>query len=299
MKIPVLVLFGPTASGKTDILKKLFNKGGAEIISADSMQVYRGMDIGTAKPSPEERARLPHHLIDIRDPDEQFNAGDFVRLAEEACIAAAGRGALPVVSGGTGFYLKNLVLGLSEAPPSDGSIRRELKEELKNKGAAVLMQELAAADPVSAGRIHINDVYRLLRALEVYRLSGRALSSYASAWNPHAGAGEDKRNFSFRLIGLRRNREELYRRIEERTAAMFGSGLPAEVRRLFEAGYTPDCPGLRAIGYREFFVEDSSSWRLSEDLAGVQALVARNSRRYAKRQITFFSSLPSVEWIDL
>ena len=302
---PVLILFGPTASGKTALLEELFGRGGstqAEIISADSMQVYRGMDIGTAKPSPEERTKIPHHLIDIRNPDEQFNAGEFARLAEEACAAAAGRGALPVVSGGTGFYLKNLALGPSEAPPSDSEIRRQLKNELAAKGSSSLMDELIQADPVSAGRIHINDEYRLLRALEVYRLSGRQLSSFASPWNkaidgPSCGSSSS-RPFRFILVGLRRSREELYRRINERTAAMFRAGLPGEVKRLFEAGYTPADPGLRAIGYREFFVEEENAWRLSEDLAGVEALVAQNSRRYAKRQITFFASLPGVNWID-
>ena len=305
MKIQVLVLFGPTASGKTALLQKLFDntEGKFEIISADSMQVYRGLDIGTAKPSREERSRIPHHLIDIKDPNEQFNAGDFVRLAEKACLEAAGRGALPVVSGGTGFYLKNLVLGLGEAPPSDELIRRELKEQLGSRGAASLMEELSRFDPVSAGRIHINDEYRLLRALEVYRLTGRPLSSFASF-----SAAQAERPFRFSLFGLRRNREELYRRINERTAAMFRAGLADEVRRLFQAAYTPADPGLRAIGYREFFVEDpeqagsegaAGAWRLSEDLAGVQALVAQNSRRYAKRQLTFFASLPGVDWIDL
>jgi len=306
LKQPVLILFGPTASGKTALLERLFgsagsmraeNKFSVEIISADSMQVYRGMDIGTAKPSPEERAKIPHHLIDIRNPDEQFNAGEFTRLAEEACAAAAARGALPVVSGGTGFYLKNLTLGLSETPPVDREIRRLLKNELAAKGAASLMEELAGADPVSAGRIHINDEYRLLRALEVYRLSGRPLSSFASPWNKAAGCPE--RPFRFLLVGLRRDREELYRRINERTAAMFRAGLADEVKRLYEAGYTPTDPGLRAIGYREFFVQDANNvWRLSEDLAGVEALVAQNSRRYAKRQITFFASLPAVNWLD-
>ena len=265
------------------------------------MQVYRGMDIGTAKPSHEERARIPHHLIDIRDPKEQFNAGEFVRLAEDACLSAAGRGGLPVVSGGTGFYIKNLVMGLSEAPPSDQKIRRELKEELANRGSFALMEELTKADPVSAGRIHINDEYRLLRALEVYRFAGRPLSSYASPWTAAGESQAALRPFRFLLAGLRRNREALYRRINERTAAMFRAGLPAEVKRLYNAGYTPAHPGLRAIGYREFFVEEgdgSGVWRLSENFAAVEALTAQNSRRYAKRQITFFSSLPNVNWID-
>jgi tRNA dimethylallyltransferase len=303
--IPVLVLFGPTASGKTGILLQLFNSQSnlqAEVISADSMQVYRGMNIGTAKPSAEERAKLPHHLIDIRDPCEQFNVGDFVRLANEACVEIASRGKLAVVSGGTGFYLKNFILGLSEAPPSDKLIREQLKRELSEKGAAFLLEELASCDSVSANRIHINDEYRLLRALEVYRSCGKPLSSF------EVNTAKNRPNFHFLIIGLSRPREELYHRINLRCAEMFKQGLAAEVTSLFKSGYTPEDPGLRAIGYREFFVEteedgDSSTdkrakWRLSEDIEGVQALVAQNSRRYAKRQITFFSGIPNVNWLE-
>jgi tRNA dimethylallyltransferase len=160
------------------------------------------------------------------------------------------------------------------------------------------MEELAGGDPLSAGKIHINDEYRLLRALEVLRLSGRPLSSFQAT-------GGSRPRYRFLVIGLSRPREDLYRRINERCAAMFRRGLPAEVRRLYEAGYTPQDPGLRAIGYREFFVEDISHetasgpvWRLSTDLAGVQALVAQNSRRYAKRQLAFFASIPGVKWIE-
>jgi tRNA dimethylallyltransferase len=262
------------------------------------MQVYRGMDIGTAKPSAEERARLPHHLIDIRNPDEQFNAGDFVRLADEACLDIAGRGKLPVISGGTGFYLKNFILGLPEAPPSDPEIRAQLKRELGEKGAPILMEELASGDPASAARIHPNDGYRLVRALEVLRLTGRPLSSCRVS-----GAGARRTGarppYRFLIIGLSRPRKELYRRIDLRCEAMFRAGLAAEVRRLYEAGYTPRDPGLRAIGYREFFIEDDAGgYFLSEDTAGPESLVARNSRRYAKRQITYFNSIPGVKWVD-
>ena len=314
-KTPVLILFGPTASGKTALLEELFGRapesGGealgkaicrAEVISADSMQVYRGMDIGTAKPSLEEQARIPHHLIDIRDPSEQFNAGDFVRLAGEAVYLAANRSALPVVSGGTGFYIKNLIMGLPASPPSDPGIRSALKEELERQGAASLMKELVRDDPVSAARIHPNDEYRLLRALEVYRLTGRPLSSYAQN-----RAGEE---FRFLILGIKWDREELYKRINERCINMFKRGLPDEVKRLYEAGCTPLDPGMRAIGYREFFVEreDASGFPLSDqtpltytltkDLAGVKALVTQNSRRYAKRQLVFFNSIPGVTWIE-
>jgi tRNA dimethylallyltransferase len=294
--IPVFILFGPTASGKTNILFRLFGQDGpfplmAEIVSADSMQVYRGMDIGTAKPSAEEKELLPHHLIDICDPDEQFNVGDFVRLANEVVEDIAQRGKFPVISGGTGFYLKNFIHGLPESPSSDATIRAALKLELQEKGSAALMAELAHSDPVSAEKIHLNDEYRLLRALEVLRLTGRPLSYYK------VSRGFESR-CRFLVTGIFRPREELYRRINERCAAMFELGLPDEVRKLYDSGYTPHDPGLRAIGYREFFVEDSPGvFRLSQDLTGLQALIAQNSRRYAKRQITFFNSLPEAKWI--
>jgi tRNA dimethylallyltransferase len=294
-----LILFGPTASGKTELLERLFAGPRplcrAEVVSADSVQVYRGMDIGAAKPSAAVLAALPHHLIDIRNPDEQFNVGDFVRLADQACADISDRGGLPVISGGAGFYLRNFVLGLPEAPPSDPLIRKALETELRDRGAEALMEELAACDPVSAGRIHLNDGYRLRRALEVFRACGRPLSSFAST-----GAGPENRSrCRFLILGLERPREEMCRRIDERCALMFRRGLPDEVRRLHEAGYGPGDPGMRAIGYREFFIEDApGQWRVDADTDKVRALVARNSRRYAKRQITFFASIPRVKWIS-
>ncbi|GHU98242.1 tRNA dimethylallyltransferase [Spirochaetia bacterium] len=337
MPIPVLLLFGPTASGKTEVLETLFTGKNAacpaEIISADSMQVYRGMDIGTAKPGAELTARLPHHLIDILSPNEQFNVGEFVRLADRAAAGIAARGKLPVISGGTGFYLTNFVMGLPETPLSDPDLRQSLQDELRRRGPAALMAELAACDPVSARRIHPNDTYRILRALEVYRLSGRPLSGFprpgisaaapapdipAARGTPAIPAGTDapaappafRPGYRFLLIGLDRPRPDVYRRINDRCAEMFRSGLPAEVRRLYEAGYAPPDPGMRAIGYQEFFIASESGnadrdsankaackAAISADLAAVETLVARNSRRYAKRQITYFASLPEVVWV--
>ncbi|MDR3335894.1 MAG: tRNA (adenosine(37)-N6)-dimethylallyltransferase MiaA [Treponema sp.] len=303
-KIPVLLLFGPTGSGKTEFLEQLFTGSDpvcpAEVISADSMQVYRGMDIGTAKPSPELLSALSHHLINIRSPQEQFNAGEFVRLADEKAADIFRRGKLPVVSGGTGFYLSNFMLGLPPAPPSDPAIRQALQEELRIRGAAALAGELAACDPLSAGRIHLNDEYRLLRALEVYRLSGRPLSSFPlQGIHGVTGSAPGRPLYRFLLIGLKRPREEVYRRIDLRCQQMFREGLPGEVQRLWEEGLRPGDPGIKAIGYREFFLEDREGrWRQREDLAGVEAIVARNSRRYAKRQITYFAMLPGVRWIS-
>jgi tRNA dimethylallyltransferase len=256
------------------------------------------MDIGTAKPSVGERQRLTYHLIDIRNPDEQFNAGDFVRLANAACLDILGRGRIPIVSGGTGFYIRNFIVGLPEAPPSDPGLREQLRAELLQRGAQTLMDELASGDPVSARRIHINDTYRLLRALEVLRLSGLPLSSFSA---PGREAGS-RPSFRFLIIMLSRPRDDLYRRINERCESMFAQGLPEEVKRLYEAGYTPVNPGLRAIGYREFFIEEyggrAGDYRISGDTEGVKALVAQNSRRYAKRQLTFFSGIPGVQRIE-
>ena len=298
---PALVLFGPTGSGKTALLEQVFVgnpafAGRVEIVSADSMQVYRGMDIGTAKPTPDLQAKLPHHLIDIREPNEPFNVGEFVRLADRACARIADQGAVPVVSGGAGFYLKHFVRGLPKAPASDMALRQRLKEELGRRGIAFLMAELRALDPVSAGRIHPNDVYRILRALEVCRLSGRPLSSFSlSSHSSH----ESRPAYRFIIIGLARDRDDLYRRINLRTAAMFGAGLPEEARRLFEAGYTPSDPGLRAIGYKEFFKETAPGhYELATDMAAVADLVSRNCWRYAKRQITCFSAIPGALWIS-
>jgi tRNA dimethylallyltransferase len=290
-KITVLILFGPTASGKTDFLQQQFCREGeitAEVISADSMQVYQGMDIGTAKPSPELQAKLPHHLIDIRKPSEQFNAGDFVRLADEAAADIHSRGRLPVVAGGTAFYLSNFIYGMSEAPPSNRQVQEALREELAEKGPVLMLEELRQGDPVSAERIKANDTYRLLRAIEVLRSSGRPLSSYH--WFGEAGAGLKMREqYDFDIQTIERPRDEVYRRINERCRQMFQAGLEAEVNELFEKGYTPDDPGMKAIGYREFFEKVDGQWTMRKDIDAVEALIAQHSRQYAKRQIVWFN----------
>jgi tRNA dimethylallyltransferase len=224
-----------------------------------------------------------------------------VRLAGEACRDIYRRGKLPVVSGGTGFYLKNFIRGLPESPPSDPQIRAAVKADLVQKGAAALMEELAAGDAESAARIHPNDTYRLTRALEVFRLTGRPLSSFRQ--------NRSERQYRFFIAGLRRERKDLYRRIDARTTEMFGRGLPAEVEALFNAGFSPADPGLRAIGYREFFTEERENGKFlrrfsraqagnAQDLSAIEALVAQNSRRYAKRQITDFSSLHETVWVE-
>ncbi len=286
-QLPVLVVFGPTASGKTDLAVSLFSRaasffpGAAEIISADSMQVYRGMDIGTAKPDQQLLESLPHHLIDICNPSEQFSAADFVRLADAAALDIHQRGKLPVIMGGTAFYIKNFMFGLPETPVSDAAVRDLLQVRLRSEGAAVLHQELSVVDPVSAARIHIHDGYRITRALEVYACAGRPLSSFALC-------GQLRDQYRFLVIGLERPREELNRRITLRVDQMFDSGLEKEARALIEAGFGPEAPGMQAIGYREFFDASCDGNR--------REMIDRHTRLYAKRQLTFFRSLPGVQW---
>lgn len=275
-KPTVVLLFGPTAVGKTACLTELFS-GNAEIISADSMQVYRGMDIGTAKPDSRFLSQIPHHLIDIRTPNEPFNAGDFVRETEQLLPEILSRGRLPVICGGTAFYFINFLFGLPQAPPSDRKTAAEIEAEVLNGGRQRLYEELRLKDPVSAARIPPGDTYRLVRALEVLRTGGRPLSSYRTGQVPRS-------DFRFKIIELTRPRAELYERINRRVGQMFADGLPEEWRRLRADGCTAASPGMRAIGYAEFF--------LSENPDDVRELIQKNSRRYAKRQITFFQKIP-------
>jgi tRNA dimethylallyltransferase len=284
---PAIVLFGPTAVGKTELLERLIlSFPHLEVISADSMQVYRGLDIGTAKPSREVLARIPHHLIDLVEPHIQFSAGEFVRRAERLNRELRSAARLPVLCGGTAYYLRSFICGLPEAPASDPEVRRELKGQLRERGLASLLEELARVDPATRGVVAASDSHRALRALEVYRSTGRPLSSFLNPDRPRPG-------YRLLLIGLHRERQELYRRIDERVMEMFRRGLPEEVKGLLGRGYGPADPGLRGIGYREFLQMREGCQTLSE----VREAVQRNSRRYAKRQITFFKGLPDVRWV--
>ena len=289
-----LFLLGPTGVGKTALLAELTVP--VEVINADSMQVYRGLDIGTAKPSPDLLSRIPHHLVDICNPEEQFHVGRFVQEANRLIPEIEDRGKLPVVSGGTAFYFKNLIYGLPGTPEASRETRRLLQRRLEHDGLETLYRELQEVDPVSAGRIESKDRYRILRALEVYHESGKPRSAFPEPREPR----EDLR---FLAIGLYREREHLYRRINERVEKMFASGLEEEVAGLLQAGYGPESPAMRAIGYREFFqfasVAELESRRLDDETRKrVTEEIQKNSRRYAKRQITFFSRLPEVRWLE-
>ena len=282
----VVLIFGPTAAGKTALLEApVFNN--SEIINADSMQVYRGMDIGTAKPDPDFLRKVKHHLIDIREPGEQFHAGDFVALAEGLVREISGRGRLPVICGGTGFYFKNFIYGLPDAPKSDESIRERLQADYEQGGIEPLLKRLGKVDPVTADRISRNDTYRVLRALEVYETSGKPLSDYKLPNQP-------RKEYNCLVIGLQREREDLYERINCRVDLMFEQGLADEVARLKAEGCKASDPGMKGIGYREFFDQDETGIPCSTER--IKELIKRNSRRYAKRQITWFRQLENINW---
>ncbi len=297
-----VILAGPTASGKTDLLDALFGAGaslwiprlrrmwrtdlnGVEVISADSMQAYRFMDIGTAKPDSALRDRLPHHLIDIKNPDEQYTAGEFVNKADMLCHALSERGILPIICGGTGFYIMNFICGLPSAPPSDPAIRAQVQADLEKKGPEALRQELRNADPKLAERIAYRDIYRLTRAVEILRTSGLPPSIYRPSKEMRAG----KR---FLVIGTTRPRPVLEARIRLRVERMMQAGLADEVSGLLARGYGAKCPGMQAIGYREFLdLADAGKEKIAE-------AIALHTRQYAKRQMTFFRSLPGIQWVE-
>jgi len=293
----IVALFGPTASGKTALLERLFCRpdallpDGAEVVSADSVQVYRGLDIGSAKPEPALLEKLPHHLIDIRSPQQNFSLGDFVALADQACADISARGCLPVVSGGTAFYLKAFLFGLPASPPADLAVRAALQAELATLGPEPLRAELERVDPVSAQRIAPADHYRLQRALEVWRCAGRPLSSFEVPVRPRG-------RWDILALAIDRPRPELYARIDARVETMLDAGLEAEVAALQASGCTAATPAMKGIGYAEFFATALADQPPAARRAALAAAIAQNSRRYAKRQLTFMRSLPGVRWFQ-
>lgn len=279
-----LCVFGPTGVGKTRLLFTCF-KNGFEVINADSMQVYRGLDIGSAKPSQEILNEVPHHLIDIMEPQEQFTLGDFVRRTGTLIEEIRQRSAVPVISGGTAFYFKHLISGLPSAPESTAEVREHIERLAEQKGIEYLYELLRGVDEISSQRIHQHDAYRIKRALEVYHSSGKPLSSFTDGQPPVVRQPL--------LIGLQRDREELYERIDLRVEQMFDEGLVDEIRRLMKEGAEESWPGMKGIGYREFFIARAAGEYSDR---GILEMIQHSSRVYAKRQITFFSSLPGVHW---
>lgn len=288
---PVLVLIGPTAIGKTSLSLAMAVQFGCEIVSMDSMQVYRHMDIGTAKPSPRERAAVRHHLIDIADPDEQYDAARFVADALRAMRQIAAAGKIPLLTGGTGLYLKALTQGLFsvDGAGDSASIRDRLLERLRKEGRGALFRELTEKDPATAARLHPNDSQRLLRALEILQATGVPWSAHLM----HQGE-PPVRLPKLRQIGLNCERQVLYRRIEERSEQMLAQGLLAEVAKLRQMGYSTKLPSMQAIGYRHAnqYLDGVC------DHAEMRRLLVRDTRRYAKRQLTWFRAMPAIHWYD-
>jgi len=284
----VVAVVGPTATGKTDVGILLADALGAEIISADCMAVYRGMDIGTAKPTPEQQRRVRFHLIDVCNPDEPFSVARFQQMALEAIRQIRQRGALPLVVGGTGLYVKALLDGFHIPPAAaNEALRRQLWQEVKRSGSAALHARLQAVDPQSASRIHPNDAVRIIRALEVYHVTGRPISEWQRR-QPPPEVGKARR------FGLTMPRELLYRRINERVERMIAQGWLEEVRRLLESGYDPNLPAMRSLGYAELVQVVQGKLQLQEAVA----LIQRETRRFAKRQLTWFRADKQIEWVD-
>ncbi len=280
-----VLLFGPTAVGKTALTESLFSEG-FEIINADSVQVYRRLDIGSAKPSSMLQRLIPHHLIDIREPWEDYTVGDFVHDADEAILDISSRGRIALVTGGTAYYFRHLLYGAPKTPKADPGIREHIEREIAAKGKAWAHSYLSSVDPVSAARINENDVYRVSRALEVYLAAGKPLSSF-----PLSDSERD--DVDFIVIGLERDRKELEKRIRLRVGMMFDEGLYDEIRGLMREGALPSWPAMEAIGYKEFFTAAESGECC---LSTIKEDIIRSSVKYAKRQMTFFSSFRSARF---
>jgi len=286
--LPILILAGPTAAGKTALAVRLARRLGSEILNADSLQVYRYMDIGTAKPSIEERSAATHRLIDVADPDEPFDAARYLELARPVVNELHARGKVPIVTGGTGLYIKVLTRGICEGAPSHPGMRQRLQDELQARGLLALHQELLRVDPPLGSKIHPNDRQRILRALEVHRISGVPLSHW-----------QQQHRFNRILyrsvkIFLYRQRDVLYDRIDRRVDNMMRQGLLDEVKKLIAMGFGPELKPMQSLGYRQLCGHLAGKLSLDQAVADIR----RETRRYAKRQMTWFRGDPEFMWVD-
>jgi tRNA dimethylallyltransferase len=286
---PLIILVGPTCAGKSELALSLALQYRMEIVSADSLQVYRYLDTGTAKPSLEDRKKVKHHLIDVADPDEEFSAVRFMELARGVIDSLIREGTSVLVVGGTGLYIKALTKGIFRGPAADEELRSEIKKDVQKLGKEYLYQRLKEVDPASASRIHPNDTYRIMRALEVYELTQKPMSSYQSS---HAFRESPYRSVK---IGIERERKELYQRIEKRVEQMIENGLVEEVKNILKRGYDPQLKPLQSLGYKQVIQYLQGEYDLYEAIR----LIKRDTKRYAKRQLTWFKGDPEVEWFTL
>jgi tRNA dimethylallyltransferase len=285
---PIIFIAGPTASGKTELAIQIANEFGCEIIGVDSMQVYKYMDIGSAKPSKSELAQVPHHLIGYVDPAEPYNASRFVVDCRQVILDIRKRNKFPLLVGGTGLYFQALEFGMFTQPEIDETIREELAREAADKGNLELHAELSRVDPESARRIHPNDSYRISRALEIFRSTGKSWSEYIEE-HRHEQAKCYKKLLK---IGLNHDREQLYQRINRRVIVMIKLGLVDEVKKLLSMGYPATLSAMQSLGYRHITAFLAGEWDWEKTLE----LLARDTRRYAKRQFTWFRKDKEIHW---
>lgn len=287
-KIKIAVIFGPTASGKTRLAAELARRHGGEVVSADSMQIYQGMQIGTAKPTEEEMLGVPHHLIGILPPEKRFSVADYVALAKPCIAEIAARGHLPVLAGGTGLYLRALLQNLSfSGEENDPALRESLQRRVETEGIGPLLEELRAVDPETAGRLHPNDVKRIIRALELYRKTGRTVAEQNRL---SRSAPEEYQAGKIAITYA--DRELLYRRIDRRVDAMLQQGLLDEARTVLSDRCGPTA--VQAIGYKELIPCFSGEISMEEAVENIK----RETRRYAKRQLTWLRREENLHWIE-
>lgn len=286
---PLIVLLGPTAVGKSRVAIPLAKSLGTDILTADSRQVYRGMDIGMDKPTREEREGVPHRLIDLVEPEQSFNVGEYRRLASAEIARLHEEKRVPLVVGGTGLYIRALTRGLWEGPPADWSYRHHLMDEARRDGATALHQRLAQVDPELAQRLHPHDEVKIIRALEAYRLLGRPLSEI------HRDHAFHDRPFATLMIGLKRDRDALYRAIEARVDSQLVRGLLEETRRLLKAGYDRRLGSMKGLGYRQLAGFLAGEYSYEEAIRRLK----RDTRRFAKRQMTWFRKEPGIIWVSV
>ncbi len=282
----IVVIAGPTGAGKTAAVVALAQRCGGEVVSADAMAVYRKMDVGTAKPTPEERAAAPHHLVDVADPDEDYDAARFVREAGAVIRSLAAADTPVLIAGGTGLYIKALLHGLFTSTPSNPEVRERLRQEAAALGSPALHARLLLVDPAAAARLHPNDAFRIVRALEVFETTGRPMSVL------QADHGFAENPYDALVFTLYREREDLYARIDRRVDAMFSMGLVEEVQGLLREGYSPALKSMGSLGYRHVCRHLAGEADFKETVEEMK----RDTRRFAKRQLTWFRAVPGAAW---